>query len=267
MGKRLRYDPDRVVEAVGLARGDGRYFLVVALTEMPVDRREDVLSQVLDKELRPEERLIVLAELARLRPRAYVGRFIETGLRSRSINVQQMTVATLPTLVGDGLSTELGEQVEGCLRHRLANKRRENTWATWEIPAVAQALVPFYGIDRIVALVAAVEPRMQREERERWRSLEQTVGDPQAFSPGLDDWKCENIGEAPDPDPRDLTADVYVDRVMKRLGYRPANPESQVYDSLAEFDVPTYVIDVGAERNDPKARAGYEHGNGAGITG
>jgi hypothetical protein len=89
------------------------------------DAREDVLSQVLDKELRPEERLIVLAELARLRPRAYVGRFIETGLRSRSINVQQMTVATLPTLVGDGLSTELGEQVEGCLPRRLANKRRE----------------------------------------------------------------------------------------------------------------------------------------------
>jgi hypothetical protein len=78
---------------------------------------------------------------------------------------------------------------------------------------------------------------------------------------------ARTLAKPPDPDPRDPTADVYVDRVMKRLGYRPANPESQVYDSLAEFDVPTYVIDVGAERNDPKARAGYEHGNGAGTTG
>jgi hypothetical protein len=40
---------------------------------------------------------------------------------------------------------------------------------------------------------------------------------------------------------------VSVDRVMRRLGYPPANPRSAVYDDLADFDVPTHVIDVGGD--------------------
>lgn len=41
---------------------------------------------------------------------------------------------------------------------------------------------------------------------------------------------------------------------MKRLGYAPANPESEVYDSLADFEVPMFVIDL---RGDEE-RAGQE---------
>lgn len=243
-----RYDVTQIVEAVGRARGDGRCFLVRALTKLPVEQREDALSQVLSAEMRPDERQIVLGELTRLRPATYLASFIATGLRSRSINVQQTTLAALPALVEDRLPTELGDQIEGWLRRRLANPRRENTWATWEIPAVALALLPSHGTDRVVGLIAEIEPRMQPEERQRWRSLERLVGEPEAFWEGLVGWFDENVGPALDSDPRDPTADVAVDRAMKRLGYSPANPESQVFDPLAEFDVPMYVIDVSDEQ-------------------
>ena len=141
------------------------------------------------------------------------------------------------------MDPDLGRQVERWLRHRLANPRRVNTWATWEIPSAALALLPSYGVDRVAALLAAIEPRMLPEERQRWRSLQPAVGDYQAFTELLQDWEMENGGEADDPDPRDPTADVAVDRVMRRLDYRPGNPDSAVYDPLADVDPPTYVTE------------------------
>lgn len=244
-GEELRYEPAQIVDAVDRARGDGRYFLVSALIDLPVWQREGALSQVLGKELRPDERQMALAELARLRPRPsqYLPQLIETGLRSRSINVQQMAVAVLPELVGEGLAPELGEQLERWLRRRLANPRRESTWAMWEIPGVALALLPSYGTDRVSALLNDIEPRMQPDERETWRPLKNAANDAQVFQQGLTEWLRENHVDS-DPELRDPTAEVSVDRVMKRLGYKPANPESLVYDSLADFDVPMYVIDA-----------------------
>lgn len=92
----LRYQPAQIVGAVDRARGDGRYFLVKALIALRVEQREDALSQVIGKKLRPDERQMALAELARPRPSTYLAPMIDTGLRSRSINVQQMAVASLP---------------------------------------------------------------------------------------------------------------------------------------------------------------------------
>jgi hypothetical protein len=242
----LRYEAAQIVEAIDRARGDGRYFLVTALCELPVEQREGALAQVLGMELRADERSAALAELARLRPTTYLGPLIESGLRSRSINVQQVAIGVLPGLVGDGLETGLAEQVEGWLRRRLANPRRAGTWAMWEIPSAALGLWPSYGPDRIVALLTDIEPRMQPDERDRWRSLKPTVNDSGAFKKGLTEWMRESSLEAAESDPRDPTAEVSVDRVMKRLGYHPANPESQVYDSLSDFAVSTYVFDVGS---------------------
>ena len=239
----MRYNPAQLVEAVGRARGDGRYFLVGALLQVPVEEREEALAHVLNHQLRADERLSVLAGLARLRPTVYLAPLIETGLRSRSINVQQTAIACLPSLVGDGLDADLGRQVERWLRHRLANPRREQTWATWEIPAAALALLPSYGLDRVVGVLTAIEPRMLPEERQKWRSLQQSVGDYQTFTQLLRDWAMENGGEADDPDPEDPTADIAVDRVMKRLGYRPTNPDRAVHDPLADFDPLTYEVE------------------------
>jgi hypothetical protein len=240
----MRYTPAQLVEAVGQARGDGRYFLVGALVQAPVEERENALAQVLDNEMRPDERLSVLAELARLRPATYLAPFIETGLRSRSITVQQTAIVSLLSLVGDGLDADLGQEVERWLRHRLANPRRENTWATWEIPSAALALLPSYGMDRVAGLLAAIEPRMLPEEQQKWRAVQQAVGNHQRFTQLLRDWQSENTGVVDDPDPKDPTADVAVDRVMKRLGYRPANPDSPVYDPLADFDAQVCMIEV-----------------------
>lgn len=241
---RTRYEAAQIVEAVGSARGDGRYFLISALLGLPVEHHEDALRQVLEKELGPDERRMVLSRLARLQPTKYLPLLIETGLRSRSINVQQMTVVVLPDLVGEGLSPELGAQVEGWLRRRLANPRRGGTWATWEIPSAALALLPSYGTDRIVILLADLEPKMQPDERVMCSRLRQAVGNRAAFEQGLTDWRYENGSRSEESDPRDPTAEISVERVMRRLGYSPANPESHVYDSLADFDVPEWVFDV-----------------------
>jgi GNAT superfamily N-acetyltransferase len=241
---RTRYEAAQIVEAVDRARGDGRYFLVSALLELPAEQHEDALGRVLEMDLRPDERQMVLARLARLRPTKYLPLLIQSGLRSRSINVQQMAVAVLPDLVGEGLPPDLGEQVEGWLRRRLANPRRGGTWAMWEIPSAALALLPSYGTDRIASLITAIESKMQPDERNTWLPLKQVVNDRRAFEQGLIEWRDRNGSRSAESDPRDATADVHVDRAMKRLGYRPANPDSQVYDSLADSDVPTFVFDV-----------------------
>jgi hypothetical protein len=243
-GERLRYSPAQVVAAVDRARGDGRYFLVSALIGLPDGEREDALSQVLDRELRPDERQMVLAALARLRPSQYLEQLIETGLRSRSINVQQMTLAALPELIDSGLAPHLGEQVEHWLRRRLANPRRESTWAMWEVPGVALSLLPSYGTEGVAALLREVEPRMQPEERDRWHSLQAAATDARTLRQGLNEWLRENGGANAVAEGRDPTADVDVDRVMKRLGYRPANPDSPVYDSLADYGVQEIIVDV-----------------------
>lgn len=248
-----RYEAAQIVEAVDRARGDGRYFLVRALLELdlPVEQSEDVLAQVLEKELRPDECEMVLVRLARLRPTTYLPKLIETGLRSHSINVQQMTIAVLPDLVGEGLSPALGEQVEGWLRRRLANPRRGGSWATWEIPDAARALMPSYGTERVIALLSDIEPKMQPEEQDMWRTLKQAVGDRGAFQRTLGTWSDQNkagsIATGP-REPRDPTAELSVDRAMRRLGHRPANPESQVYDSLADFNVTMNVFALRGDR-------------------
>lgn len=250
----LRYEAAQIVEAIDRARGDGRYFLVVALLNLPTDQRENALVQVLEKQLRADERQLALAELARFRPTAYLAPLIETGLRSRSIGVQQMTLARLPDLVGEGMATALCAQVEGWLRRRLGSSRRGGTWAMWEIPSAALALLPSYGTDRIVALLTDLEPKMQPDERDMWMSLKQTVNDSGALEQGLTEWMGLTGQPTEEPDPRDPTADITVDRAMKRLGYSPANPESPVHNSLADFALPTFVFDVGGE-----GRSGEEH--------
>lgn len=255
-GIETRYEAVQILEAVGRARGDGRYFLVRALLrlDLPVEESRDVLEQALEEELRPDERQMILARLACLRPTTYLPTLIETGLRSRSINVQQMTVAVLPDLVIDGLSPELADRVEGWLRRRLANPRRADTWAMWEIPDVARALMLSYGPDRTIALLRDIEPKMQPEERRLWSSLEREIGDPEAFEGSLERWSNQDSEGPPAADPRDPTAEISVDRAMKRLGFRPANPQSRVYDSLADHDVPTYVIDVRGDREPDRLR-------------
>lgn len=241
---RTRYQAAQIAEAVGRARGDGRYFLVSALLELPVEQHEDALTQLLGMELSLDERRMVLARLARLRPAKYLAALIESGLRARSINVQQMTVAVLPDLVSEGLSPELGAQIEGWLRRRLANPRRGGTWAMWEIPSVALALLPSYGPDRIVALLTDMEPDMQPDERVMWLRLKQAVEGRGALEQGLTAWGDQNRTQWTESNRRDPTADVRVERVMKRLGYSPANPASYVYDSLADFDLPVFVFDA-----------------------
>ncbi|MDP3889661.1 hypothetical protein [Nocardioides sp.] len=193
---RTRYAAAQIVEAVDRARGDGRYFLVRALLDLPAEQNEDALEQVLGMELRPDERGMVLAHLARLRPTKYLAAMIASGLRSRSIGVQQMTICVLPELVGEGLSTDLGDQVEGWLRHRLAYPRRGSTWAMWEIPGAALALLPTYGTDRIVALLTDIEARMQPDELATWQSLKQSVDDHGAFEQGLTHWSDQNSSQS-----------------------------------------------------------------------
>jgi hypothetical protein len=216
------------------------------LLELPDEQSEPALRHVLAKELRPDEHQMVLARLARVRPMEFLPTLIESGLQARSINVQQMAVAVLADLVVQGLAPELGWQVEGWLRRRLANPRRGGTWATWEIPSAALALLPSYGTERLVALLTDIEPKMQPDERDSWRSVERAVRDHRAFETGLRAWRDQNQSERVAPDPRDPTAEVSVERVMKRLGYRPTNAESRVYDSLDGFCVPTFVFDVSA---------------------
>ena len=118
----------------------------------------------------------------------------------------------------------------------------------WEIPSAALALLPSHGMHRIVALLTDIEPKMQPDERVTWLSLKQAVDDPGAFEQRLTKWRDPNRPRSAWLDPRDPTAEVSVDRVMKRLGYSPANRESPVYDSLADFDVPTFVFDVRTDR-------------------
>ena len=249
-GQGLRYSPAQVVEAVDRARGDGRYFLVTALLHLPGEQREGALAHVLNKELRADERQMVLANLARLRPSEYLPQLIETGLRSRSINVQQMALAVLPDIVGEGLDPELGQQVERWLRRRLANPRRERTRAMWEVPGVALTLLPSYGPEGVAALLREVELRMQPDERDRWQSLQAAVTDARTFKQGLTEWLWENGSAGAEADVRDPTADIDVDRVMKRLGYQPANPARVVYDPCADFDVREMVIDVSDEKTE-----------------
>jgi len=116
----------------------------------------------------------------------------------------------------------------------------------WEIPSAALALWPSYGPDRVDALLTDIEPRMQPDERDRWRALKPAVNNSRAYKKGLTEWMRENNPPSAKPDPRDATAEADVDRVMKRLGYHPANPESRVYDSFADFAVPIYAFDVGS---------------------
>jgi hypothetical protein len=162
-----------------------------------------------------------------------------------------MAISVLPDLVDDGLPPELGQQIESWLRRRLANPRRGGTWATWEIPSAALALLPSHGTKRLVALLTESEPKMQPDERDTWLSLKQVADDRRAFEQGLVEWRARNGSRAMEPDRRDPTADVYVDRVMKRLGYQPANPDSRVYDSLADSDVPTFVFDARGDHGQP----------------
>jgi hypothetical protein len=241
-----RYDAGQVVEAIGRARGDGRWFLVEALTQYPGPEREQALTQVLELEVRPDERNLTLRVLAKLRPETYLRQWIQDGLRSRSISVQQVVIADLPGQVGEGLDPGLCDEVESWLRRRLRNPRRANTWATWEVPGVALTLVPSYGMAKVRQLLEELAPRMQPEESQRLhRAL---AADDEAFPEVLRDWHYENGVRDDEHDERDPTALVYVDRVMKRLGFSPTNPDSAPYDDLADAEgVAMYEIDINGQ--------------------
>jgi hypothetical protein len=252
-GVQTRYSALQLAEAIERARGDGRYFLVEALASLPGAEHEAALAQVLDTDLRPDERMWVLAELSRIRPATFLERYVTGGLRSRSINVQQMTIIALASMVDGDLSDELCEQVESWLRHRLANPRRGSTWATWETPAAALALLPSYGAEQIVALLDSLAPQFQPEERQRWSWVRRAGNDQNALAQELRAWTGDESADKLDPDPRDPTAEVSVDRAMKRLGYRPANPTSRVYDSLADVDAPETVFTVSQDQIAPSS--------------
>jgi hypothetical protein len=166
------------------------------------------------------------------------------GLRSRSINVQQILVAELPSLLGDGQEADLADELERWLRKRLKSPGRPNTWAVWEVPGIALSLLPSRGPARVWKLLEELSPRMQPEERQRWRAV-QEAGDDEACIERLRDWYQENIGEEDDFDAGlDPTALVYVDRAMKRLGFRPANPGSATYDDLQDDDASLFEVTV-----------------------
>lgn len=242
-----RYDDTQLVEAIGQARGDGRWHLVLALTRRPGLEREQALKRVLELEVRPDERSMILHALAEIRPAAYLRQWIEEGLRSRSINAQQSVIAELPRHAGEGLDPGLCEEVAGWLRRRLRNPRRGNAYATWEVPGVALVLVPSYGIAGVRQLLEELKPRMQPHESPWWHRALAAADD--AFVGVLRDWHYENVvGDDDEPDERDPTALVYVDRVMKRLGFTPTNPDSTPYDDLADHKgAVTYEIDISSQ--------------------
>lgn len=230
-----RYTADQIVEAVGQARGDGRHFLVDALTVFPGPEREGALTRILDAELRADDRNLARAALAELRPEKYLRPFVVEGLHSRSIGIQQIVVASLPYLVGDGLESDLADEVEAWLGKRLRNPRRVNTWATWEITGVALALIPSRDSAQVWQLLDELAPKMQPEEQQRWH-LTRAAADDHARIERLRRWHEENGCGYDDDREGDPTALVYVDRTMKRLGFTPANPESEPYDDLADDD-------------------------------
>lgn len=242
--ERTRYTAEQLVEAVGRARGDSRYSLVAALINFPGPEREDALARVLDADLAPVERYMVRSTLARLRPDKYLRPLVMEGLRSRSINVQQILVTELPSLLGAGREPDLADELERWLRKRLKSPGRASTWAVWEVPGIALSLLPSRGPGRVWKLLEEISPSMQPEERERWRAM-QEAGDDEARVERLRDWYQENIGEEDDFDAGlDPTALVYVDRVMKRLGFMPANPGSATYDDLQDDQTSLFEVTV-----------------------
>ena len=249
-GDGTRYTAGQLVEAIGRARGEGRFFLVDALCYFPGREREDGLAHILDEaDLRPDERHMVRATLAQLRPGRYLRPLIAEGFRSRSINVQQMTVAVLPSLIGDGLEADVADEVERWLRHRLKNPGRANTWAGWEVPGIALSLLPSRGPATVWGLLDELSPRLQPEERERWHRLRQTPDDA-ARVEGLRSWHQEDGSLEDDRSDLDPTALVYVDRTMKRLGFTPANPESETYDDDPDDEARKYEITLDVRQPD-----------------
>jgi len=218
---------------------------VAALTNFPGPEREDALARILDAELRPDERHMTRSALARLRPDKYLRPLVVEGLRSRSINVQQLVVAELPSLLEDARGVDLTDELERWLRKRLKSPGRTNTWAVWEVPGIALSLLPSLGAGRVWELLEELSPRMEREERERW-GVCHGAGDDAARIESLRNWHQEYIGEEDDVDlDRDHTALVYVDRAMKRLAFSPANPMRATYvdphDDALLFEV---TVDV-----------------------
>lgn len=127
----------------------------------------------------------------------------------------------------------------------MQKRSRSNNAAGWEIPCVALALLPSYGDDRVVKLLSDLEPQMQDYERRHWNEVSAATDD-QPLTDLLQSWNTEGGGYSlVSPDERDPTADVVVDRVMKRLGHSPDNPNSAVYDGLADSDIPMVELHVG----------------------
>lgn len=210
-----------------------------ALTIFPGPEREHALARVLDAELRADERHMARLALARLRPDTYLRPLVAEGLRARSINVQQMLVAVLPSLVGDGPEAAMADELESWLRRRLKSPGRAHTWAVWEVPGIALSLLPTRGPVSVWELLEEISPQMQPEERERHRAV-QEAGDDTARIEGLRSWFQENIWGAAPGDlgvDRDPTALVDVDRVMRRLGVRPAHPGSTTYENVRDAEV------------------------------
>jgi len=240
-----RYSAAQLVEAIGRARGESRSHLVAALTNFPGPEREDALARILEAELRPDERHMTRSALARLRPDNYLRPLVVEGLRSRSINVQQLVVAELPSLLEDARGVDLTDELERWLRQRLKSPGRTNTWAVWEIPGIALSLLPSLGPARVWELLEELSPRMQPEERERWGVCQEADDDAVRIE-SLRNWHQQYIGEEGDVDQdRDPTALVYVDRAMKRLAFSPANPTRSTYDDPHDDALPFEVtVDV-----------------------
>jgi hypothetical protein len=137
-----RYSAAQLVEAIGRTRGDSRYWLVEALGRLPGPELEPALTSVLDMELRPDERYRVRCVLARLRPDIHRRSLIVEGLAARSLHVQQLVVADLPSLARDGLEPDDARVAERWLHKRMRSPARANNWALWEVTGIALALLP-----------------------------------------------------------------------------------------------------------------------------
>jgi hypothetical protein len=99
---------------------------------------------------------------------------------------------------------------------------------------------------RVRQLLEELAPRMHADESPYvHRAL---AGDDEAFLEVMRDWHGENVIWDDERDERDPTALVYVDRVMKRLGFNPSNPDSVPYDDLADDEgVDMYEIDINGQ--------------------
>lgn len=244
-GTPTRYTAEQLADGIARARGDSRWFLVTALIQLRGPATEAALRRVLAMDLRPGDRYMVMRALAETRPAEHLRPFVLEWLRSSSIGHQQMAIAQLATMGDPVVAAGLADEVAGWLTRRLKNPRREHTWALWEVPDAALALIPSYGPRKVREVVDELAPRMQPEEHDRWSTVKRASADEDGFILALRRWSedPEVKGVSHHDETYDPTADAEVDRAMRRLHISPANPAKDTW-KLVEGIVETKIGDL-----------------------